>query len=355
MKARNLILNICLVIYSINLSLFAQNDSIKFQQREWELFPIFNYDTDVGFGYGAKGFFYNFFDKNESFDLTAYNSTKGERWYRVVFSIPDIQRRQGEKYGSAIDIIIDYDKWINYLHYFDSELKNGINNKNYEAYVREPIEINAIYSRAFKRSLIAELGIKYQSINCYKFDHDGLLQYKKPSSVQHISILFNFRFDTRTNFINPKKGILLQLSNEYAKDVLGQKQNFYKVGLTFQSYLQMYYPELVLASRIKLQTVTETSYQNLLSIGGNRSVRGLPQDRYLANSHILINEELRLPIWWRFSGIVGIDISNSKSTPNWIFNPVAGLRFNMDNFIVRADLGFGKESTGFYFNFGHLF
>ena len=84
-------------------------------------------------------------------------------------------------------------------------------------------------------------------------------------------------------------------------------------------------------------------------------MRGLPQDRYLANSHILINEEIRLPIWWRFSGIVGIDISNSKSTPNWIFNPVAGLRFNMDNFIVRADLGFGKESTGFYFNFGHLF
>ncbi len=117
----------------------------------------------------------------------------------------------------------------------------------------------------------------------------------------------------------------------------------------------MFSSELVFASRITLQTVTDVTYQNMLPLGGNNSIRGLPQDRYLSHSFILINEELRFPIWWRFGGILGIDIGNSKSTPEWIINPVAGLRFNMDNFIVRADFGFGKESTGFYFNFGHLF
>jgi hypothetical protein len=75
----------------------------------------------------------------------------------------------------------------------------------------------------------------------------------------------------------------------------------------------------------------------------------------LANSFILLNQELRFPIFWRFNGIVGVDIGNGKTTPGWIVNPVLGLRFNMNNFIVRADLGFGKESIGFYFNFGHLF
>jgi hypothetical protein len=36
-------------------------------------------------------------------------------------------------------------------------------------------------------------------------------------------------------------------------------------------------------------------------------------------------------------------------------NSLVGLRFSMDTFVVRADLGFGKETTGFYLNFGHLF
>ena len=93
----------------------------------------------------------------------------------------------------------------------------------------------------------------------------------------------------------------------------------------------------------------------MISMGGNNSIRGLPQDRYLSTSSILLNEELRFPIWWRFGGILGVDIGNSETTPEWIFNPVLGLRFNMDNFIVRVDFGFSKESTGFYFNFGHLF
>jgi outer membrane protein assembly factor BamA len=345
-----------LVILVFHRILFAQNDSTIHTKNEWEVFPILNYDTDVGYGYGAKGFFYNFLKKGESFDITSYNSTKGERWYRFVFSIPDMQRRQGKKYDTAFDLIIDYDKWINYTYYFDSQgsfSESMMNEK--ENYIREPIEISAMLSRAFTREIIVELGLGYKSISCYEFDLNGKLQTLKPSTVQHLSFLLNLKLDTRTNFINPNKGYLIQLSNEIAKDILGQKQNFIKMGLRFQSYLKVLSSKLVLASRVILQTVTDVTYQNLLPLGGNSSVRGLPQDRYLSQSFALINEEIRFPIWERISGIIGVDIGNSKSTPKWIFNPVVGLRFNMDNFIVRADLGFGKESTGFYFNFGHLF
>lgn len=363
MKLKNIIKTIFPIgMLFCQANLIAQEDTTALNKSEWEIFPIINYDTDVGFGYGAKGFFYNFLGNDESFDLTAYNSTKGERWYRLVYSIPDMQRRQGKKYDAAFDLIIDYDKWINYLYYFDSTdpynfnfLSRENDENEFEKYTREPIEISAIFSRAFTSDFIAELGLKYKSISCYQFDPNGDLRYQKFSNVQHLSLVFNFRLDTRTNFINPPKGILLQISNEYARDILDQEQSFFRVGFTFQSYLKIYYPELVLASRLMLQTETDAAYQNLLSIGGNKSVRGLPQDRYLSHSFILLNEELRFPFWWRFGGILGIDIGNSSSTPEWILNPVAGLRFYMDNFIVRADVGFGKETTGFYVNFGHLF
>ena len=333
----------------------GQDTSTSINHKDWEAFPIINYDTDVGFGYGAKAFFYNFLETEESFDLTIYNSTKGERWYRIVYSIPDIQRRQGKKYDAAFDLIIDYDKWINYLHYYDSKSSSVDRDKGFEEYVREPLEITGLFSRAFTTDIIAELGLRFKSISCFNFDEEGLLKYEKPSTVQHLSLLINLRYDTRTNFINPKKGLLLEISNELAKDILGQEQSFFKFGLTFQFYRQIYTPNLVFASRVIVQSITNVTYQNLLQIGGNATVRGLPQDRYLSQSLIILNEEIRFPIIWRFSGIIGLDLANSEPTPYWIINPVLGLRFNMDNFIVRADLGFGENETGFYFNFGHLF
>jgi outer membrane protein assembly factor BamA len=340
-------IKLLIIILLVQLCTYSQKTNLE---KEWEAFPIINYDTDVGFGYGAKGFFYNYLNHGESFDLTAYNSTKGERWYRFVYSLPDLQRRQGTEYDFALDFILDYDKWINYKYYIE-----GKDEELNEEYIREPIEISTTISRAFSTDFVAEFGLQYKSSSCYRFDPLGKLKDLAPSKVQHISLLFNFRVDTRTNFINPQNGILIQLKNQYAKDVINEKQSFYRIGLTFQSYIPMILSELIYASRIQLQWQTNTSYQNKLSIGGNSSLRGLPQDRYLSNSFILLNQELRFPIFWRFNGIVGADIGNGKSTKGWIINPVLGLRFNMNNFIVRADLGFGKESIGFYFNFGHLF
>ena len=349
------------LIILLQTAIIAQTNELANEKREWEVFPIANYDTDVGFGYGAKAFLFNFLNSGESIDLTAYNSTKGERWYRLVYSVPDMQRRQGKEYDFAFDLIFDYDKWINYYYYFDQtdavlpNTNDKINYNEKEKYIREPIEIRAIFSRAFTKDFIAEIGLKYMSISCYNFNTEGQLQYLKPTQVEHLSLLLGFRVDTRTNFIDPGKGALVQIYNEYAQDILSQGNSFYRLGLTLQSYLTISDPKIILASRLILQTETESPYQNQLALGGNNSIRGLAQDRYLSHSLILLNEEIRFPILWRVGGVVGVDIGNSQSTPDWVLNTIVGLRFNMDNFIVRADMGFGKESTGFYFNFGHLF
>jgi len=39
----------------------------------------------------------------------------------------------------------------------------------------------------------------------------------------------------------------------------------------------------------------------------------------------------------------------------WATNPVLGLRLYMDTCVVRLDVGMGKETTGFFLNFGQLF
>ncbi|MBK8945993.1 MAG: BamA/TamA family outer membrane protein [Ignavibacteriae bacterium] len=362
-KSQIFILFLLLVISIVKIQ-NCQNSSIN-DSTQLEIFPILNYDSDVGFGYGAKGYYYNLLNTGESFDATIYNSTKGERWYQFIYSYPDIQRRQGKKYNLAVDFIFDYDKYINYKYYQNEtdaylifQNDEFIPLKNVEDYVREPIEIKTILSKAFTNNFISELGFQYRSISCYNFDKDGVLQYKKPSSVQHFSILFNFRLDSRTNYINPHKGYLIQLNNEYAISSKTEVSNFYKIDFILQSYFSIFHPNLIYAIRFKLQgmmDLDENNYQNLIFLGGNNTLRGLPQNRYLSQSSLLLNQELRFPIWKRINGIFGLDIGNSTSTPEWIIIPVTGLRFNMDNFIVRFDVGFGNDFTGIYFNFGHLF
>jgi len=81
----------------------------------------------------------------------------------------------------------------------------------------------------------------------------------------------------------------------------------------------------------------------------------------VAKSAAIANLELRFPIYRRFGGVAGYDTGTVSRNIKDIFNnsflssPVIGLRYYMDTFVVRADVGFGKETTGLYFNFGHLF
>ena len=228
-------------------------------------------------------------------------------------------------------------------------------------YNREVLEISAALSKGYSKDFAAELGLKFKSCNGYGLNLPSINLSSSEdnyynSHVQVASLFFNFRWDTRKNYINPQNGFVIELDNEIAHDILKPpEQNFYKTGLLLQNYWELFLPHLILANRLMMQAnFSDISYLLKLPLGGAGSIRGLPQDRYLCESLILFNSELRFPIWWKIGGIAGADIGNSDSTPNWIFDPVVGLRFYMNNFVVRADAGFGNE-TRFYFNFGHIF
>ena len=347
----------------------AQQDSVS--DSDFELFPIVNYDSDAGFGYGAKAFLFNQMGLKESYDLILYNSTKGERWYRFVFSIMDIQKRQGQKYPLALDLIVDYDKWINYRYYGVEYFYERDSLLEYETYTREPFEISTVISSAFTKTFVVNVGLKYRTISSYNFDTNGELQKFDGSFnnrfINTLSLLVNLRWDSRNNFINPTNGMVFQIDAEYSPVLSFTNENYFKLGLTFQNYLTLFEPQIVFASRLVVQIIypDNVPIQLQLPIGGNNTLRGLPQDRYLSASTLIFNNELRFPIWWRLSGIAGLDVGATGSTTDyefwaqqlsgWIVNPVLGLRFCMDNFIVRFDVGFGSETTGIYFNFGHIF
>ncbi|MEN8193921.1 MAG: BamA/TamA family outer membrane protein [Bacteroidota bacterium] len=345
-------------------TLKTSNKVQQLKNSDFEIFPILSYDTDIGFGYGLKSFFLNFLGINESFDLVLFNSTKGERWYRFVFSIPDFELRQGKVYPYSLDLVVDYDKWIN-NSFFGVGNNSSFSDREY--YTREPFEISVVFSRGFTERFVGQVGVKYLSIKNHNFSNGSNLSVLPPDlnkeTAIYNSININFRFDSRNSYINPSQGLVLESEAEFAPSILLSNVAFNRYGGSIQYYTLIFLPEIVFASRFVFQALSGENLpvQVLLSIGGNRTLRGYVQDRFLDKVSALFNTEIRFPIYWRFGGIVGFDAGKVWSDigkfdlMNWATNPVFGLRFNMDNFIVRADIGISKETTGFYFNFGHLF
>ncbi|MGD0338501.1 MAG: BamA/TamA family outer membrane protein [Bacteroidota bacterium] len=358
------------VLAEIDLTHYLQtslkeSDTLSLQSESIiEPLPILSYDTDVGLGYGAKAVFRNQLHSNESFDVTAFNSTKGERWYRFVFSIPDFELRQGKIYPFALDLVVDYDKWIKNSYF---GIGNGSNFDDREYYTKEPLDINLTLSKGFSPHVVGQIGARYKTVRDFNFSEDSKLIVLQPepnaSRVNFSSLFATFRYDTRNSFINPSRGLVLQGEAEWAPRCGLSNVAFARFAGWFQHYSVLFYPKTILALRCGVQGLVgeDLPVQVLMSIGGNNNLRGSPQDRYLDRTSALYNAELRFPIYWRFGGVIGLDGGNVWSSlskigfARWAMNPTAGLRFYFDTFVVRLDVGFGKETTGFYFNFGQIF
>jgi len=346
-------------------SLSAQSeDSTDAIKPIAEPLPIFSYDSNIGFGYGLKCFFLNFLKSRESFDIILFNSTKGERWYRLVFSIPDFELRQGKIYPFAVDLTFDYDKLISTYFY-------GVGNQssydNRRKYTQALVELNITASRGFSRKFISQLAVSYKSIENSNIQDTSYSKdrYPKltPSRVAYSSFLLDMRYDTRDSFINPNKGIVI-----HGKIEIAPKLSFNNVSLIhwntwLQYYRQIFIKRVILAMRLGLQEVRGQSLpiQVLIPLGSNRTLRGYSLGRFLDKSAALFNGEIRFPIYWRFGGIIGMDTGRVWESiekfnfMQWHSNAVLGLRFYLQTYIVRLDMGISNEMTGFYLNFNHIF
>jgi outer membrane protein assembly factor BamA len=329
-----------------------------------EFLPFASYDTDAGFGLGVKVFALNHFRSMESFDAILFWSSKGERWVRLVFSIMDFELRQGTEYPLAFDVTADYDKWINYKFY-------GVGNTSsydaQETYMREPLELTVQASRGFTTILVGAAGFRYRMITNVDISPTGQLAALPPAENQgratSLGLKFSLRYDSRNSTIHPSSGLVLLAEGEAAPRSFAGNVGYGRYLGSVSWYRIVPVLQTVLAARVSLEGVTgdDLPVQMLMGIGGTRSLRGYVQDRFVDRIAAIANLELRIPLFWRMGGVLGFDAGKVWRTPGeldlarWPCNPVVGLRLYMDTFVARADVGFGKETTGFYLNFGHLF
>jgi endonuclease/exonuclease/phosphatase family metal-dependent hydrolase len=362
--------------------LYGHLEKHKYSQS---FFPL-AYPARKGVGYSAELYLLSALKLNESFDFYLENTTGGDRLYRLTASLPDYKLRQRRKYFSAFDLKAEYSKRDS-CEYFG--LGHNSLFANREHYNRETEEMSFALSRSFSSYFVGQVGFRYKSVKMSSFKPGGLLDdyFPSDSSTERYSCLFeNFRFDTRDSFSNPSRGWLLQEEIEPVTDFSPRVNTFaarlkdcnIKYTLNAQSYTVLWYPKTVLALRVLGQHIAnpggnkDIPLQSLLPLGGEYTLRGSPRERYLGSVMAVANAEIRYHIYYTLGGTLAWDTGKvwneleGISLAHWPGNPTVGLRYelpdidllvrlDLSNFLLRLDVGFGKEMTGFYLNFGQAF
>lgn len=352
--------SLILVLISIFYS-FLPAEETEQPPRKFNIFPIALYNSDIGFGVGAKTFFKNYFKKRESFDVTIFASSKGQQWYAFQFSIPDFELRQGQLYPLAFDLRIEWDKLL-VSNFFG--IGNNTPDNNFQ-FPREFFRLNPVFSHSFTRRIIAELGYQFTHYVVYGYDLNwGTITEDTPGAQPHkVSFIFgSLRLDTRNSHINPSRGYRIYLKSGLSRQGLGSDWNYTLYRLETSFYRNIFASRHILAARIWLQDISGTApYQELSKIGDGWTARGYKADRYLDKAMVLTSLEYRFPLYHPLGGVIFTDAGRvaenltSLTFDNWHFNVGWGLRYYLTTFLARFDMGISSEGMRIFFNFGHVF
>jgi outer membrane protein assembly factor BamA len=332
--------------------------------------PIIMYDGDIGVGYGGKVKFVDYLGKKESFDLILFNSSKGERWYAFTFSMPDLEIRQNKRYGLSFDAKLEYDKYLNYYYY---GLGPDSNKDIKTVFTHETKSIQLTLGHGFSPVFALEFSYVMRWLNYENFQPGGafngqLSQFSKQWAPFASVVL---RYDTSNSQIHPTRGFRFLLQDDLAS---GSDAKFNRITAEVRKYWTVFGDVDVFAARAMIQYVdgSRIPFFDYTSLGGGdplKAMRAFSLNRFLGNGKILTNFEYRFPIVWNADLPLGIKLGGNlfvDAGTVWMAGQAidlgktavdagAGLRIYLPDFVVRVDVGFGKEGMGLYFNFGHIF
>ena len=335
--------------------------------KSWSPMPIVMYDTDIGFGFGGKVKFVDFLKKKESFDLIVFQAIKEkkwtENWYVFTFSIPDVEIRQGKRYGLSFDLKAEYDKYLHYSYY---GLGSGSSKDAETIFAHAMKSLQVTFGMGISPQFVAEVGyalrwLEYSDVTPDRPFTPDLQRFGKQYAPY---ATMSARYDTSNSQIHPTRGIRVLLKDELAMG--SSDASFNRLTFDFCSYNRVFGEKDVFAWRALFQSVTgdKIPYFDYASLGGGtlmNSMRGYAINRFMDRAKFLGIAEYRFPLWWRLGGNVFIDTGTVGSSlgnldfGKMAFDYGAGLRLYLPDFVVRVDVGFSKEGMGLYFNFGHIF
>ena len=189
------------------------------------------------------------------------------------------------------------------------------------------------------------LQYKYQEL---QYSRKKLMKNKVLSTTTVSSLGVSFRRDNRDRFLDPQNGWLNEIAIEYAGGFIGGKASFVKFTTDHRYFRKIY--GLVLASSIRsgyAEGLRSNRQNPIISFerfyaGGSTTVRGYaerslgPEKTQRGDFFLVLNSELRFPIYQLVSGTLFLDAGNV-----WDEISEASSSLQKGNIELKASIGIG--------------
>lgn len=368
-------------------------------QTGWELtgLPAIGYDSDEGFGYGVLLEAYNYGEGGYApyrFTLqpTVKLTTKGRREFTVFFDAPHVLSDRWRVDGSLRSerqIAAPY-YGLGNTSIYDKALED-IEGQYYYRFGRTRTEATMNLQRQMGDSPVRVLiggGATHTSVDLLPKDairtllSQDLLGGDVPGGwSNHLRV--GLVWDTRDRETGPRRGTWSELLVQAVPDFLGSESQYVRWTLADRRYFPLG-DHLTFANRFLVQNIegstpfydlfiVQTSFKQEEGLGGAKTLRGIPKNRYMGKGLFLWNTELR----WRahdftiagrsfhlvFSGFLDIGrVWDTGFVANQILSDLqtafgGGVRVGMgENFIVAVDVGHSVQATApIYIGLGYLY
>ncbi len=367
--------------------------------------PALNYDSDEGFGYGVLLELYNYGDGGYSpyrFTLqpTVFLTTGGRREFTLFFDAPHLlpegwridasvgNRRQfaipyyGLGNTSVYDALLEDTEGPYYYRYGGTQRQAAVN-------VQRSLGNTAL-------RVLVGVGATHTDVDPLPKDATATLLDQvianagMPGSIPETipggwsnHLRGGLVWDTRDRETGPHRGTWSEVLVQAVPEFLGSESGYVRWTLVDRRYVPLG-DRLTFANRVIVQdvegeapfydlSIIQTSFKQREGLGGGRTLRGIPRNRYVGKGLFLWNAELR----WRAADFTVVGRSSHMVLSTfvdtgrvWADGLVlgeflselhtaygVGIRVGMgENFIAGIDVGHSSASSAaIYINTGYMF
>lgn len=339
--------------------------------------PTFNYSSDTGLGFGARGKAQRLADDVKpywlSIEAQLYGTTGGTQMHFVSADLPSLL-------GSAwrVDGLVGFRRNVAAHYYGLGEHAPVDEGDDRSLYVETAPLLRLRARRGFLKHASVQVGYR---LLLEKIDAPagGLLAEEAPFGARggaYSELSGGLAWDTRDDELLPTRGVLIETSVRTTSRILGSTGDAIGVYGSAAAY-QPIAKGWLIAARVAFDATFGNvpfnragDFGTLLSpnvvtagVGGSTTVRGMLQSEYVGTKKLVTNVELRFPIvdftaFKQDLGFAGVAFADAGQVD---FGRVrmgvgGGLRIRWGRFfMVRLDAGYSEDRVRFYADFGNVF
>jgi hypothetical protein len=346
--------------------LTEEHDTLGVGGADWFAYPYIFYSPETSLAFGGGGIVYFKLSdlpnaKSSSITPSFYYTVNGQYDITIIpeFFLMDDKLRVWSK--------------LNYSSFFDRYYGVGNNTAEIEndKYLQDNFQAQVkLQPKLFDERL--NIGINYEIRNM------SVVETKGNPYLEDTTLTITGReggltsglglavaWDTRDNNFFPSSGGFYEIYASNFFDFLGSDFEYNKGVIDLRQYFNPTMSHVIALQAYLLRETDSPPFYDLGLLGGSKLMRGTIMGRYRDKTYYVIQSEYRMPgLVWRFGLILFVgfgDVAPSVSRitistvkPTYGF----GIRFRIDELEkveVRMDVGFGKGTSGVYFDINQAF